>query len=165
MNNLQSLSYYLPEFLLVGTILSAVIVDLFLKAKDSHQVGIWVLGGLFLTLCSFQFIPENDITSLFMNSLAFDPFARFFKILVLVATGFIILISRESQELSNVRTGEYYMLLGIMVFGMFLMASAIDLIMVYLAIEIVSIVSAQVKLRGGGLSPGAIMPIPLPVNP
>ena len=141
MNNLQSLSYYLPEFLLVGTILSAVIVDLFLKAKDSHQVGIWVLGGLFLTLCSFQFIPENDITSLFMNSLAFDPFARFFKILVLVATGFIILISRESQELSNVRTGEYYMLLGIMVFGMFLMASAIDLIMVYLAIEIVSIVS------------------------
>ena len=141
MNNLQSLSYYLPEFLLVGTILSAVIVDLFLKAKDSHQVGIWVLGGLFLTLCSFQFIPENDITSLFMNSLAFDPFARFFKILVLLATGFIILISRESQELSNVRTGEYYMLLGIMVFGMFLMASAIDLIMVYLAIEIVSIVS------------------------
>ena len=141
MNNLQSLSYFLPEFFLVGTILAAVIVDLFLKAKDSHQVGIWVLGGLFLTLCSFQFIPENDITSLFMSSLAFDPFARFFKILVLLATGFIILISRESQELSNVRTGEYYMLLGIMVFGMFLMASAIDLIMVYLAIEIVSIVS------------------------
>lgn len=141
MNNLQSLSYYLPEFLLVGTILVSVIVDIFLKAKDSHQVGLWVLGGLFLTLCSFQFIPENDITSLFMNSLAFDPFSRFFKILVLVTTGFIILISRESKELSNIRTGEYYMLLGIMVFGMFLMASAIDLIMVYLAIEIVSIVS------------------------
>ena len=139
MNNLQSLPYYLPEFVLIGTILVSVIVDLFLKAKNSHQVGIWVLGGLFLTLCSFQFIPDNDITTLFINTLAFDPFSRFFKILVLVATAFIILISRESQELSTVRTGEYYMLLGIMVFGMFLMASAIDLIMVYLSIEIVSI--------------------------
>jgi len=141
MNNLQSLSYYLPEFVLIGTILVSVVVDLFVKAEKSHQVGIWVLAGLFLTLYSFQFIPENDITSLFMNTLAFDPFSRFFKILVIIATVFIILISRESQELDNVRTGEYYILISIMVFGMLLMAAAIDLIMVYLSIEIVSIVS------------------------
>jgi NADH-quinone oxidoreductase subunit N len=141
MNNIQSLSYFIPEFILIGTILMMVVVDLFIRKRESHQVGLWLLGGLFLTLLSFQLVPELDATPLFMNTLAFDPFARFFKILVLFATGFIILMSVESEELSSVRTGEYYMLLGIMVFGMFLMASAIDLIMVYLAIEIVSIVS------------------------
>jgi len=141
MNNLQSLSYYLPELLLVATILVSVIADLFLKKENSHQVGLWILGGLIVTLFSFQFIPKNDITTLFMNTIAYDPFANFFKILVVIATGYIILISRESHELSNIRVGEYYMLLGIMVFGMFLMASAIDLIMVYLSVEIVSIVS------------------------
>ena len=141
MNNIQSLSYFIPEFVLIGTILMMVVVDLFIRKRESHQVGLWLLGGLFLTLLSFQIVPKLDVTPLFMNTLAFDPFARFFKILVLIATGIIILMSVESEELSSVRTGEYYMLLGIMVFGMFLMASAIDLIMVYLAIEIVSIVS------------------------
>ena len=37
--------------------------------------------------------------------------------------------------------GEYYSILAIMVFGLFLMASAIDILMVYLAIEVVSIMS------------------------
>ena len=76
-----------------------------------------------------------------MDSLAFDPFASFVKIVVLVATLFIIIISRYSNEFKGYHTGEYYALLCIMVFGMFLMASAIDLITVYLSIEVVSLMS------------------------
>ena len=76
-----------------------------------------------------------------MDSLAFDPFASFVKTVVLVATLFIIIISRYSNEFKGYHTGEYYALLCIMVFGMFLMASAIDLITVYLSIEVVSLMS------------------------
>jgi NADH-quinone oxidoreductase subunit N len=43
--------------------------------------------------------------------------------------------------LSEYRKGEYFTLLGIIVFGLFLMVSTVDLIMVYLSIEIVSIMS------------------------
>jgi NADH-quinone oxidoreductase subunit N len=76
-----------------------------------------------------------------MENLAFDPYASFFKTLIILATVFVIFISQRTSELDGYRTGEYYALLAIMVFGMFLMVSAIDLIMVYLAIEIVSISS------------------------
>ncbi|GIS71960.1 MAG: hypothetical protein CM1200mP10_15370 [Candidatus Neomarinimicrobiota bacterium] len=74
-----------------------------------------------------------------MDTLAFDPFASFIKAIVIVATILVIVISRNSNEFKGYHTGEYYVLLAVMVFGMFLMASAIDLIMVYLSIEIVSL--------------------------
>ena len=53
----------------------------------------------------------------------------------------VILTSFNSNELQDYRVGEYYSILAIMVFGLFLMASAIDILMVYLAIEVVSIMS------------------------
>ena len=76
-----------------------------------------------------------------MGTIALDPFSEYFKILVLIATVLVILTSFNSNELQDYRVGEYYSILAIMVFGLFLMASAIDILMVYLAIEVVSIMS------------------------
>lgn len=141
MSNLQSLSYYWPEIILTVTVLVAIVADLFYSDKDSGKTALWVLGGLILAQIAI-YIQDNEIvTTLFMGNLAFDPFASFFKTLIVLATILVIFISQKSSELDGHRTGEYYSLMAIMVFGMFLMASAIDLIMLYLAIEIVSIVS------------------------
>ena len=63
----------------------------------------------------------------------------FFKLLILVATIFVVLISRYNKEFADYRIGEYYVLITIMVFGLFLMVSAVVLIMIYLTIETVSI--------------------------
>ena len=141
MNNLQSLSYYWPELLLVTIILTAVIYDLLTKPSESQRVGLLVFAGLILTLFANWFTSAERNITLFLDSLALDPFAQFFKTLIIVSTLFIILMSRKSEELRIYRTGEYYTLIAIMVFGMFLMVSAIDLIMVYLSIEVVSISS------------------------
>ncbi|MCH7762121.1 MAG: NADH-quinone oxidoreductase subunit N [Candidatus Marinimicrobia bacterium] len=141
MNNLQSLSYYWPEIILTVTILVAIIADLFYSDKDSGKTALWVLGGLILAQIAIYIQDSEIVTTLFMGNLAFDPFASFFKTLIVLATILVIFISQKSSELDGHRTGEYYSLMAIMVFGMFLMASAIDLIMLYLAIEIVSIVS------------------------
>ena len=141
MNNLQSLSYYWPELLLVTIILTAVIYDLLTKPSESQRVGLLVFAGLILTLFANWFTSAERNITLFLDSLALDPFAQFFKTIIIFSTLFVILISRKSNELRNYRTGEYYTLIAIMVFGMFLMVSAIDLIMVYLSIEVVSISS------------------------
>jgi NADH-quinone oxidoreductase subunit N len=58
-----------------------------------------------------------------------------------LATIFVSIVSLQSGELKDYRKGEYFTLLGIIVFGLFLMVSTVDLIMVYLSIEIVSIMS------------------------
>ena len=141
MNNLQSLNYYWPELILVTIIITAIIYDLLIKPSESQKVGLWVFAGLVLTLFANWFTSAERNTTLFSDSLALDPFAQFFKTLIIVSTLFIILMSRKSEELRIYRPGEYYTLISIMVFGMFLMVSAIDLIMVYLSIEVVSISS------------------------
>ncbi len=141
MNNLQSLSLYLPELILTVTVLVTIIADLFYSDKEASRTALWVLGGLVLTQAAIYLQDSAIITTLFMENLAFDPFSTFFKTLIIFSTILVIFISQRSSELDGYRTGEYYALMAIMVFGMFLMVSAIDLIMVYLAIEIVSITS------------------------
>ena len=140
MNNLLSISLFWPELVLTATILTAIIVDIFSQSTRTNKVSNYVIIGLIATLAAV-FLTNHSPTTLFMDSLAFDPFASFVKIVVLVATLFIIIISRYSNEFKGYHTGEYYALLCIMVFGMFLMASAIDLITVYLSIEVVSLMS------------------------
>ena len=140
MSNLNSLTHFWPELILTVTILVAIIADLFYRREDSYKVAWWLIGGLALTLFAVR-MSGGALTGLFMGTIAIDPFANFFKILVLISTAFVILMSFHSSDLKGYRVGEYFSVMGIMAFGLFLMASAIDVIMVYLAIEIVSIMS------------------------
>jgi len=140
MNNLLSISLFWPELVLTATIIIAIIVDIFSVSNRTSKVSNFVIIGLLATLAAV-FLTNHSPTTLFMDSLAFDPFASFIKSVVLVATLLIIIFTRYSNEFKGYHTGEYYALLCIMVFGMFLMASAIDLITVYLSIEVVSLMS------------------------
>ena len=140
MNNLNSLVFFWPELLLSVTIITAILADLFYSKKDSFKVVYWSLGGMFLTYIAIR-LHNIEPTSLFMGTVAHDPFSQFFKILILISTAIIMLMSLVSDELKKYRMGEYFSIMTIMTFGLFLMTSSIDILMVYLAIEIVSIMS------------------------
>ncbi len=137
MSNLQSIKLFIPELIVVATILIGIIADLFYSKKKSYLTGNWILGGLILSLIAIFFHNPQNVTTLFTDMVALDPFAIFFKLLILVATIFVVLISRYNKEFIDYRIGEYYVLIAIMVFGLFIMVSAVDLIMLYLAIETV----------------------------
>ena len=140
MNNLNSLVFFWPELLLSATIITAILADLFYSKKDSFKVVYWSLGGMFLTYIAIR-LQNIEPTSLFMGTVAHDPFSQFFKILILISTAIVMLMSLASGELKKYRMGEYFSIMTIMTFGLFLMTSSIDILMVYLAIEIVSIMS------------------------
>lgn len=140
MSNFNSLSYYWPELILTVTILVAVIADLCYRREQSVNVAWWVLGGLALTLFAVR-MGGSSVSPLFMGMVASDPFSDFFKVLIILSTALVILMSFNSNELKDYRVGEYFSILSILSFGLFLMVSAIDILMVYLAIEIVSIMS------------------------
>jgi len=141
MNNLQSLTYYYPEIILTVVIITSIIYDLLIDKNQSGRVG-WVLVfGLILVAISLHLQDGFRITTLFTDAVVIDPFAIFFKILIILATILVSIVSLHSGELSLYRKGEYFALLGIVTFGLFLMVSSIDLIMVYISIEIVSIMS------------------------
>ncbi|MFQ6613932.1 MAG: NADH-quinone oxidoreductase subunit N, partial [Fidelibacterota bacterium] len=141
MNNLQSLSLFLPEWGLLATVLLVIVVDLIGRRQGGRVAGRWFMWGLLLTFILVLFQGQTRITALFLNSLALDPFGTFFKILLLLSTFLVVFVVRLSRELAEIPMGEFYMLMGIMLLGMFLMVSAIDLIMVYLSIEVVSLSS------------------------
>jgi len=140
MNNLQSIYFFFPEIILTLVILVAIVYDLFLKIEDSGKV-CWVLVfGLIAVAMSIGF-QDNRTTTLFTNAVVLDPFSKFFKMIIILSTILVSIVSLSNDELLKYRKGEYYTLLGIVTFGLFLMVSSIDLIMVYLSIEIVSIMS------------------------
>jgi len=140
MTNLQSLPFYYPELILIGVILAAIIYDLTIHKSKSGNVG-WVLVAGLVVVAGAIYFQEQRVTTLFTDSIVLDPFASFFKLIVILATIFVSIVSLQSGELKEYRKGEYFTLLGIIVFGLFLMVSTVDLIMVYLSIEIVSIMS------------------------
>ena len=141
MNNFQSISYFYPELILTSVILGAIIYDLFIDKAISGRVGWVLIAGLVLVGLAIYFQKDLRITTLFSKSIVLDPFASFFKIVVILATILVSIVSMSSGELHQYRKGEYFVLLGIITFGLFLMVSSIDLIMIYISIEIVSIMS------------------------
>ena len=72
---------------------------------------------------------------------ALDNFSLFFKVLTLAALLAAIWMSIGSGEVRQVHLGEYYIVLLTCGFGMFFMASANNLLMAYLGLELVSLTS------------------------
>ena len=141
MTNLQSLEFFIPEIILVITILACLITDLFLKKSKTDLIG-WVLGiGLIIVGLSVYNLSSVPPTTLFSDMIVIDPFSSYMKIIIIISTLLIIVASWANGELSKYRKGEYFTLIGIMVVGLFLMTSSIDIIMLYVSIEVVSIMS------------------------
>jgi len=70
-----------------------------------------------------------------------DGFAVFFKVLTALATAIVIFMSIDCLEIAERTQAEYYIFLLSVLLGMFLLSSASDIVMVYLALELVSIPS------------------------
>lgn len=141
MDNIQSISYFYPELILTLLVIVCVIYDLAIDKKDSARVGYVLVTGLCVVGFFIFFQNSFRSTTLFSNAIVLDPFASFFKMIVLLSTIMVSIMSLYSEELVDYRKGEYFVLLGIITFGLFLLVSSIDLIMVYISIEIVSIMS------------------------
>jgi NADH-quinone oxidoreductase subunit N len=81
-------------------------------------------------------------TWLFDRMLVLDQFAIFFKVLLGLSLLAVVTMSLASREITqSPNQGEYYTVLLGATLGMFLMASAANLLMAYLALEFVSLSS------------------------
>ena len=141
MTNLQSLEFFIPELILTITILAALITDLFVKKSKTNMIG-WVLGvGLVVVGLSVHNLSSVPPTTLFLDMIVIDPFSSFMKIVIIISTLLVIIASWVNDELKKYRKGEYFTVMGIMVMGLFLMTSSVDIIMLYISIEVVSIMS------------------------
>ncbi|MBI5510780.1 MAG: NADH-quinone oxidoreductase subunit N [Deltaproteobacteria bacterium] len=139
----------LPELLLAGTVLILFAGDTLLPDPVHKRryltllalLGLLASAAAALDLSALMLDYGRPLTAIFTGQVAVDPIAMLFKVLFAAITVVGVLTSLLSDELPDKHMGEYYALLLSICFGMFLMASANDLLMVYLALELVSIVS------------------------
>ncbi len=135
------LGYFIPELILTCIILVVTIYDLFQKTENSFRVGYAAIAGLVVTLFTLSTVDASTSRGLFANMLALDNFGQFFKWVVTLGALFVVWISLNSNELKNRKIGEYYILILILVLGMFFLVSATHLLSIYVALEMVSLMS------------------------
>lgn len=129
----------LPEIGLVVLAALILLVDLLTKDDQKSSLG-WIsaAGLLVITLVSlFAGRPGDEPRLIWGGMLRHDWLGYVFKIAFLFAAGITSLLAMGYSQLG--RRGEFYLLMLASTLGMSLMASAADLIMLYLAIETTSI--------------------------
>src|SRR5438270_594953 len=142
MDNIHSLRFFWPESVLTVAVLAMLVQDLIVR-RSGRRVPSLVAGALFwlaLTAAATWATPSTT-TPLFGGLLQHDPLRVFFGWLFLGAAALTVVIVPKSQQISSTRLGEFLALLFALLLGMFLMASATDLLMIYLSVEAVSLVS------------------------
>lgn len=141
----------LPELFVAATIMCVLLSELLFGGDDEYEelrvsdfvALIGLLVSLAVTLLGFRSSMEmaQQVRIIFSSTLSIDPFSQFVKILLLLSTLFAVLFSYQTPEVTTPRRAEYIAyLLGLLVGGMFL-ASANDILMLYLAFETVGVTS------------------------
>jgi len=110
----------------------------FIKRQNLLGFGalIGVVWGMFLLPVSFQAGP-----AILSNMLSHDSFSIFFRTVILLIAGLIILISIGDKTGNQEDIGEYYFFLLTVTVAMMIAVSANHLMMIYIAIETISIIS------------------------
>lgn len=140
LTNIQSIPYFIPELVLVIFAVGAILVDLVNRGKNTERVAYVALVGVAATLIAVIAVGSSE-HRLFLGMIRLDSFAVFFKILILTATAVTVVFSIKSEELDPRMKGEYYALLIAVTFGMFLMVSSTNLLMIFISLETVSLTS------------------------
>ena len=140
LTNIQSIPYFIPELILVVFAVGAILLDLVNKRKNTERVAYLALIGVAATLVAVIAVGSSE-HRLFLGMIRLDSFAVFFKTLILTATAVTIVFSIKSEELDARMKGEYYALLIAVTFGMFLMVSSTNLLMIFISLETVSLTS------------------------
>lgn len=126
-----------PEIILVLAAFLVLGTDLVWPRVPRGTLAILSFLGLLVTFGVLLFLwerPMSTFEGMFIN----DPFALFFKTIFLMSALLTVAISPKFINLYGMRLAEYYPLLMLSTLGMMLMASAGDLLALYLGLELMA---------------------------
>jgi NADH-quinone oxidoreductase subunit N len=131
----------LPEIVLsiVGMII--MLLDPVMDERSSQRKlgGIALIGALAGLAATLYQSQQQFWGPAFWEMVRVDAFSVFFHFVVAAVTVLIILASYEYMEVQQIRAGEYYGLILFGAVGMMLMSSAVELVLIFIALEISSI--------------------------
>jgi NADH-quinone oxidoreductase subunit N len=134
------LSLLAPELTIAAVALAVLILDLLVAPRFRKEIAAVACAGLVLALVPTLWLWGHEAGSDFSGALLIDNLALAFIVLFIVGGAMIVLMSPD--YLRNLRRGfgEYFALVAFMVLALCFMASAGDLIVLYIAFEMSSII-------------------------
>ncbi|MBI1805346.1 MAG: NADH-quinone oxidoreductase subunit N [Ignavibacteria bacterium] len=135
--NISELFAVAPISTLAVFSLIVLLIETFVKESERITFWISVIG---LILCTILSLVTIDLTgTVFRNMIFVGGLGSFFAALFSIAAVVTVILSRDYLQKEHVYFGEFYLLILFATLGMMLMASAADLIMIFLGLELMSI--------------------------
>ena len=125
-----------PEMFLTIWLCVVLAVDCTRRTINHETLAYLSVGGVVVTLVTLIWFDYAEIHgALFKDTFVLDGVAIFFKIFVLMATALVLLCSVDYVRSFKFFRGEYYCLIMMSALGMMFMASAQDLLSVFVTLE------------------------------
>ena len=128
----------LPILVLVAWACVLLLVNVFVTKQRKGFMALLTALGLGITLI-LAILQWNTAAEAYKSMLAVDNFTVYFNVFILASSLIALAISHDYLQRMDLARGEYYVLMLFSVSGMMLMASAADLIVIFLALELLSI--------------------------
>lgn len=149
LDNVHSVQYLYPELLLIVGVLAIIVWDLLgpkaLRLKGVVALALAALAGS-AAISVYYMVGHFPALSLFGGQLAFDRYANMFRALFALVTAMVLICALPTPEAGHGSeehrgAAEFITLLLVVSIGMNFMAMGRSLLMIYLSIEIVSVIS------------------------
>ena len=131
------IKYLVPEVFLSLSIFSLLMIGVFVKNSFNliYKLSIFLIFLLILIVLN----TDNETIKIFKESFVSDNFSLFAKLLILISSFFILIISK--QYIVDIKNNkfEYPIIVLLSILGMFFMVSSNDLILFYLGLELQSL--------------------------
>ncbi|WP_395539759.1 NADH-quinone oxidoreductase subunit NuoN [Neotabrizicola sp. sgz301269] len=129
----------LPEVILALFAMLALLGAVY-TGKDKLASSItWATAGLFVALALWIGLSSSGERAAFGGMFVDDPFARFAKIIILVSSAAVLMMSESYMSRRGLLRFEFPILVTLAVLGMCMMVSAGDLMALYMGLELQSL--------------------------
>jgi NADH-quinone oxidoreductase subunit N len=139
----EFLGYYIPEVICVLLMTTLLLAESSVKEEHGERNKIYtytlvVLGFVLIALCKNL---SKDPVFIFHNAITIDRFSTLIKIIMTVGTMGAVFLSKSSKDIyTNLKSEFCVMAIGVLIGGM-LLASANNMLTLYLGIETLSILA------------------------
>jgi NADH-quinone oxidoreductase subunit N len=129
----------LPELVLTAFGMLVMLIEPLLpEHNDRRSLGVLALLGSLLAIAA-TLLQTGYPGQAWFGMVRVDSFSIFFHLIVGFVAATVIMASFEYLAVQRIRLGEYYGLILLGAVGMMLMSSAVELVLIFIALEISSI--------------------------
>jgi NADH-quinone oxidoreductase subunit N len=133
------LSTVLPELILVGFVLLALMFAVYTRKDETAPMMTVVTSGVMALLGVVIAMDQSPATTAFGGAFTDDGFARFAKVVILWSGAIVLFISRGFLTRHGIMKFEFPLLIALATTGMMMMVSAGDLMSLYMGLELQSL--------------------------